>query len=123
MNPTELANQVRDVDYGRLKAVLGEMKLNLEFSTVAMSELRQSIPKPAVVKKRTDTDLAFEQVRYRELALRNSIANASNAPAEVAAAAQAQVAADYEAYARAVAAAESIARNSGAQLAQSMPAE
>ena len=60
-------------------------------------------------------DIAFAQVRAREAILRNSIAAASVASPEAAAAAQAQVAADYEAYANAVAVAENLARAASRQ--------
>jgi hypothetical protein len=86
------------------------MRIHLDLSTEAVAELKRETPRRPVATKRSETDIAFDQVRYREEVLRNSIARASAASADVVGDAQAQVAADYEAYARAVAAAESISR-------------
>jgi hypothetical protein len=111
LKPTELSQEVRDADYSRLKAVLAQMKTNLEFSALALDELKREKPKKKATQKRTESELAFDQVRFRELQLRGSIDRASTATPDMAAQAQAQVASDYEAYARAVAAAESVSKS------------
>lgn len=121
LKPTELGNELRGADYAKLKAVLSQMRTNLEVSSVAVVQLRRVVRRQdATPRERAQKEVAFDEVQFREQALRDSIAKASTAPAEVAAAFQAQVAADYEAYARAVTAAETAARSgsSGATYAR-----
>lgn len=60
---------------------------------------------------RTQFDAAYAQVRMWEMELRKSIQLASGASPEDAPAAQAKVAADYEAYARALTVAEAATRS------------
>lgn len=69
---------------------------------------------------RSQFDSAYAQVRAREVALRASILAASTASPEQAAEAQARVAADYEAYARAVTVADATARASRQALANNL---
>jgi hypothetical protein len=104
-----LARELRDADFGRLKAVLAQTRADLDFNTHAITQLRRTVEKTPP-RDRTEFDSASAQVRVREVALRHSIAAASTAAPDKAADAQAQVARDYEAYARAVAVAEAVAQ-------------
>jgi hypothetical protein len=108
---------IRDTEFARLKAMLSQVKLGLDTSSRSVTQLRR------VMKKETphepgQFDSAYVQVRACEVALRKSILAASMASPEEASAAQAQVASDYEAYARSVTVAEATARASGGALAE-----
>jgi hypothetical protein len=98
---------LRDADSSRLKVVLAQTRAELDINAHALSQLRR-ISRNTEPRDRTEFDSAAVQVRVLEVALRNSIAAASSASPDDAADAQAQVARDYEAYARAVAVAEAI---------------
>lgn len=113
----------------RLKSLLSQVKDSVNVTATSVAQLQLAIltqyehrirdkrsdpMKPKTVEPErlfSPSDDAFAQVRAREAILRQSIAAASIAPPETAAAAQAQVAADYEAYARAVTVAETAARS------------
>lgn len=111
LNARSLASDLREADYNRLKAVLAQTTNNVDLTSRSVAELRRVVrKKEAKPVDLAEFDSAYQQVRVREVALRNSILAASSAPPEIAAAAQAQVAADYEAYARAVTVAEATAR-------------
>jgi hypothetical protein len=113
---------IRDTEYARLKAVLSQLKLGLDTSARSIAQLRHVVRKEEP-KGHGQFDSAYVQVRACEVALRKSILAASEASPETAAAAQAQVAADYEAYARAVTVAEATARASRTALATNSVAE
>ncbi len=105
------SKELRDADYARLKAVLAQLRASLDYNTRSMNQLHRVVRK-LPREDRSQFDSAYAQVRAREVALRNSIIAASTATPENAAAAQAQVAADYEAYARAITVADATARAS-----------
>ena len=98
------------MEFSRLKAVLGQLKLNLDASSHSLVQLRRTA-KTKPPQDRSQFDFAYAQVRVCEVALRTSIAEASTAAPENAADLQAKVAANYEAYARAVTVAQSVAKN------------
>jgi hypothetical protein len=105
-------DNLRDVDFNRLKAVLSQLKAGLDTSSRTLAQLRRTAKAtPAPVQDRTQFDFAYAQVRACEVALRTSIEAASLAPAETAAELQAKVAENFEAYSRAVTVAKSIAKN------------
>ena len=109
ISPTSPAD-IRDVEFNRLKAVLGQLKLNLDASAHSLVQLKRTA-KAKPLQDRTQFDFAYAQVRVCEVALRTSIAEASIAPAETAPQLQAKVAENYEAYARAVTVAQAVAKN------------
>jgi hypothetical protein len=114
--------EVRNTEFARLKAVMSQLKLGLDTSSRSVMQLRHIVRKEQP-QGHGQFDSAYVQVRACEVALRRSILAASQAAPEDAAAAQAQVAADYEAYARAVTVAEATARASRTALATNSVAE
>jgi hypothetical protein len=103
---------LRDMDFNRLKAVLSQLKAGLDTSSRTLAQIRRTAKAaPLPVQNRTQFDFAYAQVRACEVALRTSIEAASIAPPEKAGEMQAKVAENYEAYARAVTVAKSIAKN------------
>lgn len=109
--------EIRDIDAARLKAVLFQLRLGLDATSRSLVSAHQVARQEVQRDERPQFDAAFVQVRMREVALRNSIAAASEAPPEKAAEAQAKVAADYEAYARALTVAHSLLQASRGALA------
>jgi hypothetical protein len=103
---------LRDVDFNRLKAVLSQLKAGLDTSSRTLAQIRRTAKAtPLPVQNRTQFDFAYAQVRACEVALRTSIEAAAIASPEKAAEMQGKVAENYEAYARAVTVAKSIAKN------------
>lgn len=113
------SNYLRDAEFARLKAVLSQLRATLDTNARSVVQLRRIVRK-LPREDRSQFDNAYAQVRVREVALRNSIIAASTASPEQAAAAQAQVAADYEAYARAVTVANATSRASREALANNI---
>jgi hypothetical protein len=114
LTPGVSLGEVRDAEFYRLKAVLSQLKAGLDTSSRTMVQLRrtaQKKAKAAPVQDRSTFDFAYQQVRACEVALRTSIEQASLATPEDAPALQAKVAENYEAYARAVTVAQSLAKN------------
>ncbi len=121
MSQAPTPQQVRNTELARLKAVLAQLRTGLDNSSRSLVQVRK-VTRRLPLEDRTQFDAAYAQVRAREVALRASILVASNAPADKAAAAQQQVAEDYEAYARAVTVAEATAKSSrAAALATNTP--
>ena len=108
---TPVAIEIRNADYSRLQAILAQTQARIDIASRSVAHMRYIVQqeKPEPIDRRPFDD-AFQQVRICEVALRNSIVAASKASPEEAAAAQAQVAANYEAYARAVTVAESMTK-------------
>ena len=105
--------EIRDADYSRLKALLSQLKANVDANSIVLVQLKRTAQKKksAAPPDRTPFDFAYAQVRACEVALRASIDEASTATPEHAVSLQAKVADSYEAYARAVTVAQSIAKN------------
>lgn len=115
--------EIREVDAARLKAVLYQLRVGLDATSRSLVSAQRVVRTDVQRDERPQFDAAFVQVRRREVALRNSIAAATEAPPEQAAEAQAQVAADYEAYARALTVAHALLQSSrGALATASTPA-
>jgi hypothetical protein len=109
--------EVRHADAARLKAVLYQLRVGLDTTARSLVAVRQNVVAEVPREDRREFDSAFVQVRLREVALRNSIAAASNAEPGERSEAQAQVARDYEAYARAVVVAQAMLRSTSGALA------
>lgn len=109
--------EVREVDAARLKAVLYQLRIGLDATSRSLVTAQRIAKDDTPRDDRPEFDAAFVQVRIREVALRNSIAAASEAPADQAADAQARVAADYEAYARALTVAHALLQASRGEIA------
>jgi hypothetical protein len=90
--------------------VLSQLRTSLDVSSRSLIQLKRTARR-SPQQDRTQFDFAYAQVRAREVALRASIVAASEAPAESAAALQAKVAENYEAYARAVTVAQAVGKN------------
>ena len=91
LNPVELIGELNEVNYSRLKAVLAQMRSKVDLRAHALAELQRDLPvKRTAKKKRTEAQQAFDQVKFREQVSRLCISEAG--------------------LARAVAAAESVAR-------------
>ena len=103
-------DEIRGADFSRLKAVLSQLRANLDVSSRSLVQLKR-VARHSPEQDRTQFDFAYAQVRACEVALRTSIAAASEAPPESAATLQAKVAENYEAYARAVTVAQAVAKN------------
>lgn len=104
-------SDVRSADLARLKAVLAQLRTGLDRSAGSVVQLRR-VTRRLPLEDRSQFDSAYAQVRACEVALRTSILAASTATPEHARDAQAKVAEDYEAYARAVMVAEATAKQS-----------
>lgn len=106
--------EIREVEFNRLKAMLSQLKIGLDTSSRSLASLRRTAARtvaPVPQKDRSQFDFAYQQVRACEVALRTSIDAASTATPEEAPERQARVAEAYEAYARAVTVARSVAKN------------
>lgn len=110
-------SEIRHSDAARLKAVLYQLRVGLDTTSRSLVAVRQNVVAEVPREDRREFDSAFVQVRLREVALRNSIAAASNAEPGERSEAQAQVARDYEAYARAVVVAQAMLRSASGALA------
>jgi TolA-binding protein len=113
LDTATVTSELHDADFARLKALLAQIEKNLDLTADAVKDLQRTTSKKQnkdKAKALTDAEVAFDEVRLREQALRDSISRAKSAPPEIVSAAEEQVAADYAAYAYAVAAAESKAR-------------
>jgi hypothetical protein len=115
-------NDVRAVELARLKAVLGQLRTGLDHSSTSVAQLRR-VTRRLPLEDRSQFDMAYAQVRACEVALRSSILAASSAAPAEARKAQAKVAEDYEAYARAVMVAEATAKASRAAALATTTAE
>jgi hypothetical protein len=89
--------------------MLSLVRTDLDTSSRSVVQLRQ-IAKKLPQPDRSQFDSAYAEVRMWEVELRKSILEASQASSETAPAAQAKVASDYEAYARALTVADAAAR-------------
>jgi hypothetical protein len=89
--------------------MLSLVRIDLDARSRSVVQLRQ-IAKKLPHPDRNQFDSAYAQVRMWEVELRKSILEASQASADTAQAAQAKVASDYEAYARALTVADAAAR-------------
>lgn len=105
LNTTEMTAQIRNSSFETRDGVYSQVDANLQTSHVAMAQLRQRGSQLSG-QARDQFKNAYEQLRLREQALRESLREARSASAATYADAEAKLASDYEAYAQAVAAAE-----------------
>lgn len=105
LNTTETTTQIRNSTFETRDTVITQVDSTLKTTHVAMAQLRQRGSQLSG-DARAQFKSAYEQLRLREQALRESLRNARQASASTYADAQAKLASDYDAYAQAVAAAE-----------------
>lgn len=105
LNAPVMTAEIRNSSFETRDAVYSQVDASLQTTHVAMAQLRQRGSQLSG-QARDQFKNAYEQLRLREQALRDSLRDARSASAATYADAQAKLASDYDAYAQAVAAAE-----------------
>lgn len=105
LNTTETTAQIRNSTFETRDTVLSQVDTTLKTTHESMAQLRQRGSELSG-DARDEFKNAYEQLRLREQALRESIREARHATVSTYPDAQAKLASDYDAYAEAVAAAE-----------------
>jgi len=105
LNAPAMTTEIRNSSFETRDTVYSRVDASLQTTHVAMAQLRQRGSQLSG-QAREQFKNAYEQLRIREQALRDSLRDARSASAATYADAQAKLASDYDAYAQAVAAAE-----------------